>query len=327
MSKIAIVGPGAIGGTIAAWLMQDPQHEVVLGVRSPLRDLVIETPYGRIMAEPGVWTQPSEAREVDWVLIATKAYHVSETAAWFPKLLGRATRVAVLQNGVEHVERFSSFVDRDRILPVVVDLPAERTAPGRIVQRGPALVTVPDTDAGRAFRDLFPQTRIQISVTGDFVTAAWAKLCLNSVGAVSAVTGIPSKVIQVAGVAELMHGIARECVDVVRAEGARLDEATIDSVMEKSRCAPGDSVNSLFADRLAGRPMEIDARNGAIVRAGKRHGIPTPLNEAMVALLNAVQGERRWRSSWPSRKLAEAGLYWERGRPARSEGMRAPRPL
>jgi 2-dehydropantoate 2-reductase len=82
-------------------------------------------------------------------------------------------------------------------------------------------------------------------------------------------------------------------VEVARAEGARLEEATIDSVMEKSRRAPGDSVNSLLADRLARRPMEIDARNGAIVRAGKRHGIPTPLNEAMVALLNAVQGECR----------------------------------
>jgi 2-dehydropantoate 2-reductase len=184
-------------------------------------------------------------------------------------------------------------VDRDRILPVVVDLPAERTAPGRIVQRGPAVAAVPDTEAGRAFRDLFLQTRIQVSVTRDFVTAAWAKLCLNSVGAVSAVTGISSKVIQVPGVAELMRGIARECVEVARAEGARLEEATIDSVMEKSRRAPGDSVNSLLADRLARRPMEIDARNGAIVRAGKRHGIPTPLNEAMVALLNAVQGECR----------------------------------
>lgn len=49
------------------------------------------------------------------------------------------------------------------------------------------------------------------------------------------------------------------------------------------------SVNSLHADRLAGRPMEVDARNGAVVRFGAKHGIATPLNKAVVALLEAVQ--------------------------------------
>jgi 2-dehydropantoate 2-reductase len=51
-----------------------------------------------------------------------------------------------------------------------------------------------------------------------------------------------------------------------------------------------DSINSLHADRLAGRSMEIDARNGVIVRLGRRHGIATPVNEMIVALLEAAQG-------------------------------------
>jgi 2-dehydropantoate 2-reductase len=66
----------------------------------------------------------------------------------------------------------------------------------------------------------------------------------------------------------------------------------VDEVVEGARKAPLDSINSLLADRTAGRQMEIDARNGAIVRFGRKHGIPTPLNEMAVALLVAAQDAR-----------------------------------
>ena len=71
------------------------------------------------------------------------------------------------------------------------------------------------------------------------------------------------------------RGIVRECLAVGRAEGARLDDAIVEQVVEGARKAPPDSLNSLIADRMAGRPMEIDARNGAVVRFGRKHGIPT----------------------------------------------------
>jgi 2-dehydropantoate 2-reductase len=89
-------------------------------------------------------------------------------------------------------------------------------------------------------------------------------------------------------VAELMRALIRECIAVGRADGAVLDDALADVLVEGYRRAPPDSINSLHADRLAGRPMEIAARNGAIVRKGIAHGIPTPLNQAIVTLLSAV---------------------------------------
>ena len=73
-----------------------------------------------------------------------------------------------------------------------------------------------------------------------------------------------------------------------RAEGARLDDELAETVLQKYRSAPADSVNSLHADRLAGRPMEIDARNGVIMRLGQKHGIPTPANRMAVALLEEM---------------------------------------
>ncbi len=79
-----------------------------------------------------------------------------------------------------------------------------------------------------------------------------------------------------------------ECIAVGRAEGAELISGLPEQVMNMYRSQPADSVNSMLADRLAGRPMETDARNGAIVRKGEKHGIATPLNRMVVALLQAL---------------------------------------
>ena len=90
------------------------------------------------------------------------------------------------------------------------------------------------------------------------------------------------------GVAAFAHGIVSECVAVGRADGAALDDGIADRVVEGLQASTGGGLNSLHADRLAGRPMEIDARNGAIVRFGRRHGIATPCNDLVVALLEGI---------------------------------------
>jgi len=293
MTTIAIIGPGAIGGILAAWLAQDPEHEVSVCARTPFDRLEVETPSGAITASPRVVTDPADAQPADWVLVATKAYDAERAARWFPAVRRGDTPVVVLQNGVEHVERFAPFVPVEQLVPAVIDCPAERTSPGRMRQRGPSWIVVPDTVHGRAFVPLFERTNFDVT-TDDFTTRAWAKLCINAPGAISAILLKPTGVIQVEPIAELTRGIVRECLAVGRAEGARLDDGIVEAVVEGARRAPPDSLNSLIADRMAGRPMEIDARNGAIVRFGRRHGISTPLNEMAVALLVAAQDPRAY---------------------------------
>ena len=291
MTTIAIIGPGAIGGILAAWLAQDPDHEVAVCARTPFDRLEVETPSGPISASPRVVTDPADAEPADWVLVATKAYDAERAARWFPAVRREGTPVVILQNGVEHVARFAPFVPVQRLVPAVIDCPAERSAPGRMRQRGPSWIVVPDTDHGRAFVPLFARTNFDVS-TGDFTTRAWAKLCINAPGAISAILLKPTGVIQVEPIADLTRGIVRECLAVGRAEGATLDDDIVEAVVDGARRAPPDSLNSLIADRMAGRPMEIDARNGAVVRFGRKHGIPTPLNEMAVALLVAAQDPR-----------------------------------
>jgi 2-dehydropantoate 2-reductase len=289
MTRIAILGAGAIGSTILAWLAQNPEHDILACTRTPFTSLSLETPDRSLHVSPRVLTDPETAAPVvDWLLVSTKTYDAPGAARWFPRLVGPQTRVAILQNGVEHLERFSKYLPAAQLLPVIVDIPAERSAPGRVRQRAFGRMTVANSPAGQAYADLFSHTPIERIITDDFRTAAWKKLCLNVPGAVSAIALKPAVIAHDEAIADVMRGLIREAVLVGRAEGAALEDGIVDEVVNGYRGAPPDSMNSLHADRAAGRPMEVDARNGIIVRLGRKHHIPTPFNQMAVALLGAV---------------------------------------
>jgi 2-dehydropantoate 2-reductase len=243
------------------------------------------TPSGDLPAEPRIATGSNETAPADWVLVATKAYDSTSAAEYFGVLLGGETRVAVLQNGVNHVERFSAFLPRERILPVIVDCPTERLAPGEIRQRGPAVLTVPAGDLGARFKDVFADTGVDCRQTADFTSVAWWKLCVNAAGVVNALVLKPACIAHDEAAARVMRLIIDEAATVGRAEGAHLPPDIADDVIDIYRNQPPDSVNSLHADRAAGRPMEIDLRNGVITELGRKHGIATPCNEMAVSLL------------------------------------------
>lgn len=285
---VAVVGPGAIGGTVAAHLLRSGLQPA-LCARTHFERLIVETPHGRIEARPTLLTDPATAGPVDWVLVATKTYDVEGTARWLAPLVGADTCVAVLQNGVEHVARFAPFVPAERIVPVVVEIPAERNAPGVIIQRRDGWMKVPAGVNGEAFAALFDSPGIEVATTDDWTSVAWRKLAVNCAGAVNALTGRPAGIAARPNIAALMRGLVTECLSVGRAEGATLEDDLADQVVAQCRASPADSVNSLLADRLAARPMEWDARNGVIARRGAAHDIPTPLNAMAAALLSAME--------------------------------------
>ncbi len=176
------------------------------------------------------------------------------------------------------------------MLPVVVELPAERTAPGRIRMRGGGRLTVPEGPNAGAFAALFAGGALAVERAADFASVAWRKLCLNAAsGALTALTGRTVEVLHEPGMAELARGIILECCAVARAEGAALPDSVADEVLARLLATPAGSGNSMYYDRRAGRPLELDARNGVVVRLGARHGIATPLNAAACALLAAQE--------------------------------------
>ena len=147
---------------------------------------------------------------------------------------------------------------------------------------------VPESAMGSGFVELFAGTPAEAAEVPDFLSVVWRKLCFNSAGVLSALLLEPAGVVRGEAMGEVALQIIRECVAVARAEGAQLEEGVAETVLAAQRAAPADGVNSMLADRQTGRPTELDARNGVIMRLGRRHGIATPSNSMAVALMEAM---------------------------------------
>ena len=292
MTRILVIGPGAIGCAVGAALIE-AGHEVTFCSRQSFARVSVQKSGEAAKTFPArVVTTENEVAPADWVLLCVKAHQVSSAAGWLRAAVAPQTKLAVLQNGVEQREGAEPFVPKGTtVVPVVVELPARRTAPGEVTWRRCALLTVSGDVAGKEFCGLFAGSFVTASAVDDLVTVAWTKLCLNAPsGAILALTGQPMRVFHKPGVADVARAILRECIAVGRAEGAKLEDALIERQMEAFMNAAPDEGNSMYADRMAGRETEWDARNAVIVRKGARHGIAVPVSAALVPLLAALKG-------------------------------------
>jgi 2-dehydropantoate 2-reductase len=290
MSRITVIGPGAIGCAIGAALSQ-AGHDVTFCARTMFSRLSVQKEDGAPkFFLVNVVTDPEDVPPADWVFVCVKTYQVPGVAAWLKAAVGPETKVAVLQNGVEQRETVEPFVAAGTpIVPVIIDLPASRKAPGAVVWKRIAVAGVPQGAAGEEFCALFAESFVTAETTADFVTRGWLKLCNNAPsGAVLALTGQRMKVFQQPGIEELARAILNECVAVGRAEGATLDDDLIERQMQTFLSADGEDGNSMYEDRMAGREMEWNARNAVIVRKGATHGIATPVSATLVPLLAAL---------------------------------------
>ena len=289
--SVAVVGVGSIGGVAAASLAAAGKHDVTACVRRQLTHLALERPEGKAEVTVKSLTDPKQAMPVDWVLLCTKAYATASTAPWLQRLCTSSTRVAVMQNGIDHAARVAPFIGGAAVVPVIVYYNAERFAPGhvRMSRVAPHDLIVADDDGGRAFAALFAGTTLSVLLSDNFLTLAWRKLLLNATAnPVSALTLQRQSVFRRPDVHALCLEILVEAIAVARADGAKLAPDEAERVMAAMLAIPAELGSSMYFDRLAGRPLEIEALTGAIVAAGERHGIATPLNRALLTMLRAV---------------------------------------
>ncbi|MCC6434089.1 MAG: 2-dehydropantoate 2-reductase [Acidimicrobiales bacterium] len=287
--SVAVVGVGAIGGLVAVALDAESPHKVLLCARKPIDGLAVQRPDGRVLRTyPVVMTDPRFVEPCDVVLLATKAYQSEGAKPWLDKAVGPDTVVAVLQNGIDQVERVQPLVPGAAVVPVVVMAAAERVVPAFIQQNGNGLLELPDTDAGRRVAALFTGTGLRAEVVADFTARAWTKLLINAVvGAIGALTIRDLGVLAEPAIREQALALAAEVVAVGRAEGVAFAADAAERSLERAlRGAPGHW-SSISVDRREGRPLEWEVRNAVIGRLGRRHNVPTPLNDLVTALLAA----------------------------------------
>lgn len=289
--SVAVVGLGGIGGGAAGSLAAAGLHDIMACTRQPIARFTLERAEGTVEAPLRVLTDPAQAKPVDWVLVCTKTHQTAAAGPWLARLCTPATRVAVLQNGIDHVARVAPLAGGATIVPVLVYYNGERLAPDRVRIRhaGSFDAVVADDDPGRAFVDLFEGTPLRIIRSADFATLAWRKLLINAVAnPITALTLQRQVVLRRPDIQELCRGILNEAVAAARAEGVKLAEDETARTIATLENFSGELGTSMYFDRLAGRRVEVEALTGAIVAAGDRHGMAMPLNRALLTLLRAI---------------------------------------
>jgi 2-dehydropantoate 2-reductase len=287
-TSIAVLGPGAIGTTIAAVLHEVGRTPLLCG-RTP-RDCLTLQDGDRLIKVPGpVRTNTAQVdRSVDLVFLAVKATQIDAAAGWLAALSGPETVICILQNGVEQLERVTPYSPLARIVPAVVWFPAQAQSDGSVRLRGAVRLTLPDTSAARVVADALQDTRCAVDLATDFRSLAWRKLMQNAVAGLMALTHRRSGMFGRPDVARLTLAYLQECLAVARAEGADLGDEVPQELLDKFRAFPPDMGTSILTDREAGRPLEWEVRNGVVSRFGRAHGIPTPISDVLVSLLAAA---------------------------------------
>ncbi|MGW3443086.1 ketopantoate reductase family protein [Streptomyces sp. NPDC001076] len=285
---VAVLGPGGVGGLLAALLSRAGHRVLCLSGEETARTLRTTGIHIR-SAQFGEFTAPVDAdtalREpVDACLITVKATALDAALTRIPPAaLGDALLVPFL-NGVEHPALLRTHYAPDRVAPSVIRVESTRTAPGVIEHTSPfaeidlagAKVPRPRLEAlAEALTAAGPATRVQ----EDETTALWAKMAfLAPFALLTTCYALPLGEARTRHREELASLVA-ETAAVSRACGAPVDPA---QALARYDAFPPATKSSMQRDAEAGRPLELDAIGGALLRAADRHGVPVPVTARIV---------------------------------------------
>lgn len=308
--KLLIIGPGALGCLLAAKLSRG--HEVWLLDHDPARAALLNVS-GLVLEEGGERTRhyvraSAEAEQVgavDLALLCVKSRKVEEavTAAW--PALRRARLMLALQNGISHLEVLSELCRSICWGLGATSQGATLAGPGQVLYRGsgPTWIGLPplqfgaDQPCNSSCRASLLQAAAALSGAGipteavaDILPYLWNKLLVNvGINALTAINDCPNGVLlDDPGTAELMAAAIGEGARVAEALGIKLDREPIAAAREVCR-ATATNISSMLQDIRAGRPTEIGAINGAVVRLANSLGIPVPVNEALVRKVQGLE--------------------------------------
>jgi 2-dehydropantoate 2-reductase len=288
-TSIALIGPGAIGATVAAYL-HAAGHSVLLCGHTPRESIEVRPDDHDPIVLPGpVHTDPAEVDgPADVVFLAVKDTQNEQAGAWLARLCDKNTVVCALQNGVEQVDRVGRFCPESTVVPAAVWISSEVQPDGWVRVRNGVRLVLPDSEAAKTLADLLRGAGVTIELDPDFPTAAWRKLLVNAVVGFMVLTGRRAGIFRRDDVAALARRYMAECLAVARADGANLGDEVVDEIVGLLGQSPPDVTTSMLTDREANRPLEWDIRNGVIQRKAAAHGLATPISDVLVPLLAAA---------------------------------------
>lgn len=287
----AILGAGAIGGLVGAALasLGEKVTLVVRPERLPTYPalLSLERPSGDITAAAKAVVMLVDPVDVLW--IATKTYQL-EAALTAVQSVPRC--IVPLLNGVDHVDILRARFGHDRVVPGTIAVEAEKAALGRFVQRSP-FAQLNLAASGEQFLAGIVERLRGLGFTCNFIanehTLLWTKLCfLGPFALATSASGLDKGGIYAdAQWKRKFNSCQVETCAVANASGAEIDVTRIQAIFDG---APATMRTSMQKDLAAGRPLELDAIGGPIIRGGTRHGIDVSTAEELVDAIRKRAG-------------------------------------
>ncbi|GAA3797306.1 ketopantoate reductase family protein [Streptomyces phyllanthi] len=285
---VAVLGPGGVGGLLAALLSRADHRVICLAGEETARILddrgiEIHSAHFRDFTAR-VETAPELTEPVDVCLVAVKATSLDAALERVPaKAFGDGLLVPFL-NGVEHPDRLRDRYGSDRVAPAAIRVESTRVAPG-VIEHGSPFVEVDLTGRGiprerlNSLAGALEWAGVTTRVLDDETAALWAKMTfLAPLALLTTRYGLPAGAIRTRHRAELTS-LVEEVAAVSRACGAPADPA---EALARYDAFPPEMRSSMQRDAEAGRPLELDAIGGALLRAAERHGVRVPTAVGLV---------------------------------------------
>ena len=290
--RIAILGAGSVGGYFGGRLAQAGEDVVFIArgehlnvmLKSGLRVDSINGDF--VVPSVQATDDPSTIGTVDLVLVGVKAWQVSEAAEAIRPMVGPKTVVLPLQNGLEAPVKLSAVVGDQHVLGGLCGLFCYVAGPGHIVHAGTdPFVKFGELDNHRSQRvelllDTFKRAGVTAVIPPDIQVAMWMKfLLITAWSGVGAVTRAPAGIWRsLPETRRMAEQSLREIIAVAAACDVALPENALEMTMTVYDGLVPESTASLQRDVMQGRPSELDAQIGAVVRFGQKAGVPTPWN-------------------------------------------------
>jgi len=297
--RVAVVGAGAVGGYFGGMLARAGSEVTLVGRPAHVdvwkrEGLFIDSLSFQESVPVAASTDVAAAADADLVLLSVKSSDTEETARQLARAIGPSTLVVSLQNGVDNVSRMRQA----GLDPVgaVVYVASSMPAPGRVKHGGRGDLLIGDLPGRRApdrpddlerIAASFVAAAVPCRVSSSIEADLWSKLILNSaLNAISAVAGATyGEAAADPESREVIRRLVDECVAVARARGVALSPNDYVQIAWEFAERIGGIYSSTAQDIARGKPTEIDALNGVIVRYGRELNVPTPVNQALFALV------------------------------------------
>jgi len=304
--RIAVMGAGSIGGYFGGMLSRGG-NQVTLVARGPHLDAITKNGL-RVIRDEEDFTVRCEATDdpgkvgpVDLVLLTVKTYHNEQAVPAMEPLVGEGTTVLCLQNGIDSYQGPARRFGREKVMPGAAYVEANIQGPGTVRQTGKVVsIVFGEAEGGRSERgqrilETLVQAGIPAQLSVDIRQTLWSKfLFIATMAGVTALSRqTMAHLMPLPEWRQVIIGCMREIEAVGRASGVDLEPRIVEDTVEYIEGSLAEMHASMHADILAGRPLELEALNGAVVRAGKAAGVTTPINDVIYAMLKPfVQGGR-----------------------------------